>query len=120
MFPVYTLFEAPDLLPMIYTHKAVLQKLQSGADLMAPGLIGPPFSTRAMKGCLVAVGDYQSPTVPIAVGILEMDLSEIQDVRDVKGKAVKILHWVDDELWKLGGDGGNIPDNIEGKNTYIP
>jgi len=112
LYTVYTLFENPTLLPLVYTHDAVLKKLQSGADLMVPGLVGPPFNQKVKKGTLVAIGDYKSPTVPLVVGVAEIDIADLTNVSGEKGKAVKILHWVNDELYHLGSPGLSIPESL--------
>lgn len=108
---VYTLWKNPTLLPLLHTHPPVIEKLYTGADLMTPGLIGPPFPAGATKGKLVAIASSASPTVALAVGVAEIDVSKLSKVAGEKGKAVRILHWFGDEL---GGSGGHPPEKIEG------
>lgn len=48
---VYTLWNNPGIVPLLYTPSFVIEKLQGGADLMTPGLQrGPPFPKKATKG----------------------------------------------------------------------
>ena len=80
---------------------------------MTPGLYGPPFHPGAVKGALVAIGDYTSPTVPLVVGIAEIDISNLTNVSGEKGKAIRVLHWADDELYHLGFPGMKLPEKLE-------
>jgi translation initiation factor 2D len=74
--------------------------MQAGADLMTPGLQrGPPFPQKATKGAIVAIASLEAPTVPMAVGTCEIDVSALQQVQGVKGMAVSTFHWAGDELW---------------------
>ncbi|KAI9674315.1 MAG: hypothetical protein M1829_003716 [Trizodia sp. TS-e1964] len=115
---VYTLWHNPKLVPLLYTPSNVLFKLQGGADLMTPGLaLGPPFPSKAKKDAIVAIASLDLPTVPLVVGICEIDVNELQAVRGEKGKAVRGIHWSGDELWAWssgGNPGGLAPKAIEG------
>lgn len=94
----------------------VLQKLRGGADLMTPGLAGPPFPSAAIKGSLVAVASLEKPTVPIVVGVCEIDVAALKNARGEKGRAVRGFHWDGDELWAWGGGGHPgtaAPDHID-------
>ena len=108
---VYTLWKNPKLLPLLHTHPPVMEKLYTGADLMTPGLIGPPFPAQAVKGRLVAIASSERPSVAFAVGVAEMDISRLEKVVGEKGKAVRVLHWFGDEL---GGGAGEVPEKVEG------
>ena len=78
IFPtVYTLWNNPGLLPVVHTHGPVIEKLCAGADLMTPGLIGPPFPQGATKDRLVAVASIDSPEVALAVGICSIDIANL-------------------------------------------
>lgn len=113
LYAVYTLWKNPNLLPLLYTHPPVLTKIQTGADLMIPGLIGPPFPAGAAKGRLVAIASSESPTVPLVVGVCEINVSGLTRVVGEKGKAVRVVHWVGDEIFNNGGAGGKIPEGLE-------
>ncbi|KAF8430303.1 RNA binding protein-like protein Ligatin/Tma64 [Tirmania nivea] len=115
MFPtVYTLWKNPKLLPLLHTHPPVMEKLYTGADLMTPGLIGPPFPPRATKGRLVGIASSERPSVALAVGVAEVDISGLGKVVGEKGKAVRILHWYGDELAGGAGGAGEVPEKVEG------
>ena len=119
MFPtVYTLWHNPGIVPLLYTPLVVVEKLQGGADLMTPGLQrGPPFPKNATKGAIVAIASLEAPTVPMAVGTCEIDVSALDKVQGIKGQAVATFHWAGDELWSwssTGKPGGAPPDSIEG------
>ena len=55
-----------------------------------------------IKGQLIIVKSCESK--PIAIGKLEMDVSNIKAFPQKKGKALKILHYFGDELWNLGSE----------------
>ncbi|KAL8791239.1 MAG: hypothetical protein Q9213_000196 [Squamulea squamosa] len=118
---VYTLWMNPGLVPLLHTPDVVLQKLRGGADLMTPGLArGPPFPPKATKGSIVAIASLERPSVPAVVGVCEIDIASLQEVRGVKGHAVRGEHWDGDEIWawnQAGGGGGKAPDEIEGWDT---
>ncbi|KAJ6256532.1 hypothetical protein Dda_8394 [Drechslerella dactyloides] len=107
-FPsVYTAWElaSDGLLPIVYTHDAVMDKVFGGADLMMPGVVGVvrrQSDDGVQQGALVGVADYKKENVVLAVGIAEANIPA-SGGRGGKGKAVRILHWVGDELWALGG-----------------
>ena len=86
---------------------------------MTPGLAGPPFPSRATKGAVVAVASLEKPTVPMVVGVCEIDISSLQKTQGAKGHAVKGQHWAGDEIWawsQTGKSGGDAPETIEGWN----
>lgn len=90
---------------------------------MTPGLTrGPPFPPKAVKGSVVAIASLERPSVPMVVGVCEIDISSLQEVRGAKGHAVRGEHWDGDEVWawsQSGGVGGKAPDKIEGWDTDI-
>ncbi|KAJ5491150.1 hypothetical protein N7539_002717 [Penicillium diatomitis] len=97
---VYTLWQNPGLVSLLYTPEMVMQKLRGGADLMTPGLANePPFPERAVKGAVVAVAGLDSHSVPRFVGVCEIDVAALKEVQGAKGHAVRGLHWEGDELW---------------------
>ena len=84
---------------------------------MTPGLAGPPFPSKATKGAIVAVASLEKPTVPIFVGICEIDIASLQKVQGAKGHAVRGQHWAGDEMWawsQTGKSGSSAPEEIEG------
>ncbi|KAH8723527.1 hypothetical protein GQ44DRAFT_710066 [Phaeosphaeriaceae sp. PMI808] len=111
MYPtVYTLWHNPHIIPLLYTPLVVVEKMQAGADLMTPGL------QRATKGAIVAIASLEAPTVPMAVGTCEIDVSALGNVLGVKGQAVSTFHWVGDELWSwssTGKPGGEPPGALQ-------
>ncbi|KAJ5883700.1 uncharacterized protein N7473_010586 [Penicillium subrubescens] len=115
---VYTLWQNPDLVPLLYTPEMVMKKLQGGADLMTPGLANePPFPQRAIKGAVVAVAGLDRHTVPLFVGVCEIDVSALGEVQGTKGHAVRGLHWEGDELWAWSSSsrpGRPAPEYLKG------
>jgi translation initiation factor 2D len=80
---------------------------------MIPGLIGPPFPAEAKVGALVAIASSQKPTVPVAVGVCEVDVGALEKAVGEKGRAVRVLHWVGDEVYKHGGSPAKVPEVLE-------
>ena len=115
---VYTLWHNPNLVPLLYTPEFVMGKLHGGADLMTPGLANePPFPEKAVKGAVVAVASVDRHTVPLFVGICEIDVSALGEVQGTKGHAVRGLHWEGDELWAWSSasrPGRPAPEYLEG------
>lgn len=85
---------------------------------MTPGLANePPFPERAVKGAVVAVASVDRHTVPLFVGICEIDVSALGEVQGTKGHAVRGLHWEGDELWAWSSaslPGRPAPEYLEG------
>lgn len=95
-----------------------MHKLHGGADLMTPGLANePPFPERAVKGAVAAVASVNRHTVPLFVGVCEIDVAGLGEVEGTKGHAVRGLHWEGDELWAWSSSsrpGQPAPEYIEG------
>ena len=115
---VYSCWQNPGLVPLLHTQDFVVEKLQTGADLMTPGLAGgPPWPTNAKQGAVVAVAGLGRESVPVCVGVCKIDVSALGRVQGLKGPAVEGLHWVGDEIWswsQTGNGGRKPPDRIEG------
>lgn len=115
---VYTLWRHPQIVPLLHTPDFVLQKLRGGAPLMIPGIQrGPPFPAKAKKDALVAIASLEQPSVPMVVGICEIDVASLQQVQGAKGHAVRGEHWDGDEIWAWssgGKAGGSAPEKIDG------
>lgn len=67
----------------------------NGADVMAPGIIDADESIK--EGDMVWIKDERNS--PIAIGRALMNGEEMK--RERKGKAVKNLHYLGDEIWKM-------------------
>jgi len=100
-----------------------MKKLHGGADLMTPGIANdPPFPERAVKGAVVAVAGLDRHTVPLFVGICEIDIAGLGAVQGTKGHAVRGLHWEGDELWAWSSSsrpGQPAPEYLEGWDEEI-
>lgn len=88
---------------------------------MTPGLQrGPPFPLKATKDAIVAIASLERPSVPVVVGICEIDVASLTQVQGAKGHAVRGEHWDGDELWSwssAGKSGGSAPQQIKGWDT---
>nr|OQO31527.1 hypothetical protein B0A51_01294 [Rachicladosporium sp. CCFEE 5018] len=119
MYPsIYTLWNHPGIVPLLHTPEIVVKKLRGGADLMTPGLArGPPFPKKAREGAVVGVASLERPSVPVSVGVCEIDVSALEQVQGAKGHAMETLHWAGDELWSYSTGarpGQEPPEAIEG------
>jgi translation initiation factor 2D len=114
---VYSLWRNPGLVPLLHTPTVVIEKIQNGSDLMIPGLAGPPFPSGATKGAIVGVADYYNPSVPLTIGICEVDVSSLKQTQGAKGHAVNSVHWYGDEIWNWstsGRSGLPAPEALQG------
>lgn len=115
---VYTLWHNPGIVPLLYTPEMVMRKLRGGADLMTPGLANePPFPERAVKGAVVAVAGVDRYTVPLFVGVCEIDVAGLREVQGTKGHAVRGVHWEGDEIWAWSSSsrpGQSAPEYLAG------
>lgn len=100
-----------------------MKKLHGGADLMTPGIANdPPFPERAVKGAVVAVAGLDRYTVPLFVGVCEIDIAGLEEVQGTKGHAVRGVHWEGDELWAWSSSsrpGQPAPEYLEGWDEEI-
>ena len=70
--------------------------LMKGADCMVAGIHGADESI--IEGDLVWVRDQQHKR-PLAIGWAKKDGNSL--VKELKGKGLKNIHWVGDELWEM-------------------
>ncbi|KAI8145920.1 hypothetical protein BJV82DRAFT_602744 [Fennellomyces sp. T-0311] len=110
---VYTLWQHPDALPVLYTWSPVIHRLTEGADLMIPGLVlGPEGKLPDLDtGDLVAITIKGYP-YPLAVGTMALPTSEIRVRSGMKGKAVHLVHVYRDYLWAMG-DKSDPPEAVD-------
>ncbi|AFL67255.1 DUF1947 domain-containing protein [Desulfurococcus amylolyticus] len=84
-------------LPSIIVDKGAVQALLRGADLMVPGIRSIIGGFKA--GDIVAIIDEETRRA-IAIGSALIDSEVIKNGSVKKGKAVKILHHLNDEYYK--------------------
>jgi len=85
-------------LPKVVVDMGAVPYIVNGADVMTPGI--REIDERAVMGSVVLVVDEKYGK-PLAVGKILIDPKEIREKK--KGKAIKNLHHVGDELWKFTG-----------------
>lgn len=85
-------------LPRAYVDRGASQAVLRGADLMVPGIRRIEGSFK--PGDLVVIIDEQLGK-PIAVGEALMNSSDITSQLIKKGRAIRNLHYVGDELWNI-------------------
>jgi predicted RNA-binding protein (TIGR00451 family) len=92
------MWNTPLTVRSVATWDHVLEKLQSGADLMTPGLTS--WHSEIKAGDITAI--VLEDKVPVAVGVAAFDVGRLVQSRGGKGKAVYLVHCHHDELWALG------------------
>lgn len=102
LFPtVYALAVIPNLLPTFVVHHSAVPYILGGADVMLPSIVRP-VSTECYGSLYVnkpmSVCVYGNP-VPFCVGLC---LVTEESFQMQKGKALKVLHVYNDNLWGLG------------------
>lgn len=116
---VYTLWRIPGILPLLHTPSFVITKIQGGADLMIPGLAGPPFPSQTQKGSLVAIASLENPSVPTVVGTCEIDIYNLEKTQGAKGKAVDIFHCEGDHIWDWSASGKSGTSSPKSLNNWL-
>jgi translation initiation factor 2D len=83
---------------------------------MTPGLAsGPPFPEKAKKNAIVGIASLETQSVPVVVGVCEIDVSALGQVQGARGHAVQTISWFGDELWawsSTGQPGRDAPDEL--------
>ncbi|TYZ61322.1 hypothetical protein PybrP1_010362 [[Pythium] brassicae (nom. inval.)] len=99
---VYALWRAAAVLPALVVHAPVSEFVLRGADVMLPGVVFSSMEELAAlrKGELRAVVARGNP-MPFAVGELLVDDADVER-NGKKGRALRLLHYVGDELWQMG------------------
>jgi PUA domain protein len=95
LLPSLKFTKAVDLLPRVVVDMGAVAHVANGADVMRPGIrdVRGDFG----KGDLVVIADEKYGK-PIALGLAEVDSTEMRRVS--KGKVIRSVHYVGDELWK--------------------
>lgn len=83
-------------LPRVVVDEGAVPKILNGADVMVPGIVKLP--ERIEKGNVVAIAEERCGKV-IGVGIALMSANEVLEVK--RGKSLKVLHRVGDEVWRM-------------------
>jgi predicted RNA-binding protein (TIGR00451 family) len=85
-----------DALKWVEVDHGAIPFLMNGADCMVAGVHGAEVSVK--EGDLVWIRDMTHKR-PLAIGWALADADAL--VQDSKGKGIKTLHWVGDELWEM-------------------
>ena len=86
----------PEASKWVEVDHGAIPFLMNGADCMVAGVQAADDSI--VKGELVWIRDMTHKK-PLAIGWSVMDGSEMASA--TKGKGIKTLHWVGDELWEM-------------------
>ncbi|MDM7274670.1 MAG: DUF1947 domain-containing protein [Thermoprotei archaeon] len=90
-------FKGYEWLPHIYIDRGATRAVARGADLMLPGVRGVVGEFK--PGDIVVAVDEEAKT-PVMVGEALIDSRAVSESigKSVKGKAVKSIHYINDEL----------------------
>jgi PUA domain protein len=83
-------------LPKVIVDMGAIPKICNGADIMAPGIVSIQGSFNS--GLIIAIIDEKYGKF-VAVGKALVNSDELKSIKS--GKAVKNLHYIGDELWRL-------------------
>lgn len=95
LIPTLKYLQTYALLKRITIDMGAVKFIVNGADVMRPGIV--EIEEGISKDDYVVVVD-QNNRKPLAVGIALFDTEEMKAL--AKGKAVKVVHYVGDEVWK--------------------
>lgn len=85
------------LLKEVVVDMGAVKFVVSGADIMRPGIVS--FAETILVDDFVVILDVDNKK-PLAIGIIKNSSSELNVIN--KGKVVKSIHFIGDDLWKLG------------------
>ncbi|PRP75598.1 hypothetical protein PROFUN_15643 [Planoprotostelium fungivorum] len=99
---VYTLWKLNNVLKRMKIHPGVFQYIQSGADLMLPGVAqGGIEEIESLKKNVLYSVVLNGSSLPIAVGRTLVDRETIQK-NGMKGKGLECIHYLGDYIWAMG------------------
>ncbi|MHA2357504.1 MAG: DUF1947 domain-containing protein [Candidatus Heimdallarchaeaceae archaeon] len=93
---IFCLRESEFKLPKITVDIGAIRFITNGADVMAPGIVY--FEDEIKKNTVIAIHEEKADTI-IAVGLALISSQEFDEVE--KGKVIKTLHYLNDQIWKL-------------------
>ncbi len=96
ILPTLQLLQAQLLLKKIVVDMGAIKFIVGGADVMRPGIVS--FDEAIEKDDIVVVVD-QMHQKPLAVGIALFSSVDLKTM--TKGKVIKTIHYVGDEIWKF-------------------
>ena len=96
LYPTLVFSEVLMRLPKVIVDMGAIPHICNGADIMVPGI--RKIENNFKKDSLVLVVDEKYGKA-IAIGLALINSEEIQQM--AKGKCIKNLHYVGDEIWKL-------------------
>jgi PUA-domain protein len=101
LLPSLKFIESIELLPHVIVDMGAVAHIANGADIMRPGIreVRSDFGS----GGLVVIVDEKYDK-PIALGLAEVDSTKMRALS--KGKVIRNVHYVGDDLWKSFGKQG--------------
>lgn len=93
---IHNLREIDNILPKVIVDIGAIRFITNGADVMAPGDVH--FDDNIKKNTIVSIHEEKAESI-LGVGL---SLISSQDFKKTKkGKVVKLLHYLKDEIWNF-------------------
>jgi len=96
VFPALGSDDVKKFLPQVVVNMGAVPHVCNGADVMAPGIVNVKGDFGKDEFIVVVDEQHQKP---LAIGV---SLCDSETIRNMKhGKAIKNIHFVGDDLWRL-------------------
>ena len=89
----------PDMMPRMQCDKGAIKHILTGSDVMAPGLTSAGGKMEDLETDQLVAITAEGKEHAMGIGITLMDTDEIRS--ENKGKAIELLHFLGDGMWKL-------------------
>lgn len=96
LVPTLKYLQHHSLLKKITIDMGAVKFIVNGADVMRPGIV--EIDDTIAKDEIIVIID-QNNKKPLAVGIAQFGSEEMRALQ--RGKAIKTIHYVGDEVWKV-------------------
>ena len=93
---IHFLRESQIVMPKIIVDTGAIRFITNGADVMAPGIIH--FDKQITKGLVVAIHEENANSL-LGIGVSLVDSNEFEKTK--KGKVIKTIHHLTDDIWKF-------------------
>ena len=98
IYPTLQLLQKKNLLKSVAINMPAVPFIVGGADIMRPGIV---HIDDFQKDAIISIVDEKNKK-PIAVGIALFSSDEIKQMD--KGKVVKNIHYIGDQIWENWGN----------------
>ncbi len=93
---IHYLREADSILPKVIVDIGAIRFITNGADVMAPGIVH--FDNDIKTNTIVSIHEEKAESI-LGVGLSLLSSQEFKKTK--KGKVVKLLHYLKDDIWNF-------------------